>query len=182
MPRIVTTVDALSSRGQVVRQILKEISSKPTGPAWKPRSTGREYIIGAHSGSPTQSDYRSWRFPTIVTEINAMYFELWKITSRENAFLDRAYLSLYRKGVNFDPEDEILALHCDPNEPDIAEHAVYKQGPHLHLIKPEFPGPHAHIALNRCHLPEVLHSVESFTSAFHSAVVMIRDQVLRAMC
>jgi hypothetical protein len=110
-----------------------------------------------------------------------MYFERWRITLlRDAAFLDRAYLSLYRKGLDIDVEDEVLALHCDPNEPDGAEHAVYKQGPHLHLMKAEFPGPDAHIALNLCDLHEVLHSVESFTKAFHSAVVMIRDQILRA--
>jgi hypothetical protein len=111
-----------------------------------------------------------------------MYFELWRLTTPDQACLDKAYLSLFRSvREHIDQEQELMALHCDPNEPDHAEHAVYKQGPHLHLCTSEIPGRHAHIALNRCHLDEVLRSAGTFTEAFRLALVMIREQVLRPL-
>jgi len=111
-----------------------------------------------------------------------MYFELWRLTSADQACLYRAYLSLFRTlKQQTDEERELMALHCDPYEPDQAEHAIYKKGPHLHLCTSEIPGPHAHIALNRCHLDEVLGSTGAFTQAFHLALGMISEEVLRPL-
>ena len=174
MARVISHIGDLASRGKDLSRILGEICT--VKPAWQPRSRVGEYVIGLHSGAPAQSDYRDWRFPTFVAGVHAMYFELWRVLS-DTAHLDRAYLSLFRTAAS-GGEQELLALHCDPNEPDGAEHAVYKQGPHLHLATSEVPGPHSHIALNRCHLEEVLKSRESFTRALHLALIMLRDEVL----
>jgi len=176
MARVLSNINDLALRGGELSKILGEICR--VRPAWQPRSRTGELIIGLHSGSPPQSDYRSWRFPTFVPGIQAMYFELWRLTSKNEGCLDKAYLSLFRTSRQADSEQELLALHCDPNEPDGADHAVYKQGPHLHMCASEIPGPHAHIALNRCHLVEVLRSRESFTNALHLALVMLKDEVL----
>lgn len=178
MAFVTSTLDQLSSRGAEVSRVLRAIAKGEKGPVWQPRSRRGEYIIGVHTGSPPQSDYRSWRFPTFVESIYGAYFELWREDSENTFYLNRAYLSLLRRPRSASTEQELLALHCDPNEPDDADHAVYKRGPHLHFGTSEIPGPHAHIALNRCHLSEVLHSVETFTNAFRLAVVMIKEEVL----
>src|SRR5947208_6587098 len=107
-PKIITTLDVLSARGHVISRFLGEISNVPSGPAWKPRSSTREYIIGAHAGSPPGSDYRLWRFPTFVPGVHGMYFELWRMHSGDCAFLYRAYLSLYRLSRPGDTEEELL--------------------------------------------------------------------------
>ncbi len=181
MPLVISNLSQLSARGREVSRLLREIARGSRGPVWQARPTGREYIIGVHTGSPAQSDYRSWRFPTFVDGIHAMYFELWRQDSATTFYLYRAYLSVFRRLRTTDTEQELFSLHCDPNEPDNAAHAVYKQGPHLHLGTSQVPGPHAHIALNRCHLPQVLASVEAFTRAFHLAIVMIKEEVLNPL-
>jgi len=180
MARVVTNLTGLRSRGGTIASVLKDISKVNTGPAWNHRATTREVIIGMHGGAPGQSDYRAWRFLTFVPGIHAMYFELWRLSGGEEAFLDRAYLSLFRIA-RFEGEKELLALHCDPNEADSAPHVMYKRGPHLHLLASTFPSPHAHIPLNRCHLDQVLQSVETFTDAFHKGVIMIKDEVLEPL-
>jgi hypothetical protein len=180
MFRITTNMAALSSRGAEVSRMLKQLTQTPTGPAWQPRSIGREYVIGVHAGAPATSDYRSWRFPTFISRVHAMYFELWRMFGRDEAYLFRAYFSLFRS-VASNEEQELLALHCDPNEALGSPHEVYKRGPHLHLMTSSVPNPHAHIALNRCHLDDALGSVASFTNAYELAFEMIAHQILKPL-
>jgi hypothetical protein len=42
----------------------------------------------------------------------------------------------------------------------------------------EYPLPHAHIALNRGHLEEILRSVDILSDAIAVAVTMLKEQVL----
>jgi hypothetical protein len=95
--------------------------------------------------------------------------------------LDRAYLSLFKTEPSTRTEIEFLCLHCDPNEPDDARHAIYKKGPHLHIQVAEEPIPHAHIALNRGHLDAVLNSPDSLTKAMGAAILMLREEILDAV-
>ena len=109
-----------------------------------------------------------------------MYFEIWnpEDTSRRSWSLYRAYFSLYRvkRATRF--EDENLAIHCDPEEADTAPHALYKQGPHLHVTAGSYPLPHAHFALNRGHLVDVLRDAPSLFDALGGAFIMVADEVL----
>jgi hypothetical protein len=83
---------------------------------------------------------------------------------------------LYKKET-FETEYELLALHCDPEEPD-GERAVYKRGPHVHISIAEPPVKDAHIALARGHLDEVLANVGSLMEALNWCIIMIRDELL----
>ncbi|HEY0556722.1 MAG TPA: hypothetical protein VGG20_20870 [Thermoanaerobaculia bacterium] len=108
-----------------------------------------------------------------------MYFEAWKSVEDSGLWtLFQAYFSLYQTVRSAHSEREILAIHCDPLEEARAPHALYKQGPHLHVKLAEDPIPHAHFALNRGHLPDVLSSVGSISSAMEMALIMVREQVL----
>ena len=42
-----------------------------------------------------------------------MYFELWKLESRDRFTLEKAYLNLYEWTGSI--EKEIVCLHCDPS-------------------------------------------------------------------
>ena len=110
-----------------------------------------------------------------------MYFELWRGYGSNSWYLDRAYLSVFQVDPSTHTEVEIVCLHCDPNEPDHAEHALYKKGPHLHVRTADYPVSRAHIALNRGHLDAVLSSVDSLSEAMGLAVAMLKDEIMDAM-
>lgn len=184
MPLIQATIENLTHRGEHVRQLLQPIAKQSGGPAWQPMSTVSEFIIGTHDGSPTRSHYRDWRFATVLPNYRGMYFELWRPSGAKGEefwYLYQAYLSIYQIERSMQTETELLCLHCDPNEPDNAPHAIYKQGPHLHINVAANPIPHAHIALNRGHLKDVLSSVNDLTKALGLAVQMLREEILDTM-
>jgi len=145
-------------------------------------------VLASFSGLQPPSDLvRDWRFATPVKILWGSYSERWvpADTKGRRYFLDRAYLHLYRRARREDVnEKEILALHCDPNEPDEPEehrglkHARYKRGPHIHVSTAEQPMPHSHIALNLGELPEVVKSFEKLSGAISSAIQMLTDQVI----
>jgi hypothetical protein len=110
-----------------------------------------------------------------------MYFELWKRIDEDLWFLDRAYLNMYKTDPATRQESKFLSLHCDPNEPDEAPHAIYKKGPHLHVQAADDPFPDAHIALAGRDLGPVLSSVDSLSRAIGWAVCMLRDEVLNPL-
>jgi len=179
MSRIEITQRDLSLRGDQIRKFLVPLAKAPGGPAWQTRTPVGSFIIGTHDGSPSASDYRDWRFSTIIPGYRAMYFELW-IKQDPKWYLDRAYLSIFRIEHGSRDETELLCLHCDPNEPP-GEHTLYKIGPHLHIVLAEHPIPHAHIALNKCHLDDVLLSLRSLSAAMAEAVLLIREEILEAI-
>jgi hypothetical protein len=180
MPYVELKAEDIPSRGEKVRELLSPLSNKLGGPAWQLRGLRRSFIIGVHDGSPTQSDYRDWRFATFVPNYRGMYFELWDTVDDRTWFLDRAYLNIYQTVVHTQQEIEYLCLHCDPNESDEAAHAVYKKGPHLHIKggTPQ-PIPHSHIALQqKDHLTIVLDSCDSLMGAMSWGVNMIKEEIL----
>lgn len=182
MMRVQLKMEELLQRGDRVRQLLQPLARQSTGPAWQPKVIRGDYIIGTHDGSPPQSDYREWRFSTVAPKIRAMYFERWRSTDRKLWHLDRAYLNLFKLNEIMHSEEELLCLHCDPNEPEGAPHASYKIGPHLHVKggAPK-PFPSAHIALNIGYIESVLHSMESLTEALEWAILMLKEEILEAI-
>jgi hypothetical protein len=180
VPVIQITSEALGSRGQNVQKLLRPISKQPGGPAWEPKSNQNRYLIGTHDGSPPASSHQDWRFATFVPNLRANYFEVWK-RFEELWYLDRAYLNIFQTDPTTRIEKKFLSLHCDPNEPDDALHAIYKKGPHLHIQAADVPFPHAHIALSGEHLDTVLGSFDSLFKAMEWAVRMLKEQILDAM-
>lgn len=112
MPIVLMKIGDLGSRGEEIRKMLQPISKH--GPAWETKASSRDFIIAIHDGAQP-SEYRDWRFSTIVPNFNAMYFERWRRTEEDDEYwyLDRAYLSIYQL-INW-TETEFLCLHCDPN-------------------------------------------------------------------
>lgn len=172
----------LTSRGQKIRQLLRPLVRHPSAPAYKVVARARQYVISAYDGSLSKSDYRELSFPTIVSNLRGRYHERWIQLDNKSWYMERAYLSIYWVERSIPMEKrKFLALHCDPNVSDEASHAIYKQGPHLHIQDAAFPIPRAHIALDRTHLNLVLNSINSLTKTLELAVLMIKEEVLDAM-
>lgn len=182
---------AVHARTNEVCEILVPLrGAKATRLACRIVSGSGDVTLVAFSGSlPIAEFHEQWRFTTHVPNLQGGYYERWLPVNekRKRFYLDRAYLHLYkaaREG-GLVVEKEILALHCDPNEPDEPahwhglRHSSYKRGPHLHVTVAEQPIPHSHFALNACHLDFVLRSMETLTHALRTAVRMIEDQVLQ---
>jgi hypothetical protein len=176
------TIEAskLDKRGQEITKLLGPIVPKGQRLACRKRVLNRQVVLSAYLGSqPTEAEPDLWRFTTRISRIRASYHERWLQTDfRQEAFyLERAYLHLYlRSGLN--KEDEILALHCDPNEAQSERHFLYKAGPHVHMSTAMNPLQHSHLALNNSNLTEVLSSVPNLTAALKTAIAMVDDQVL----
>lgn len=174
--------DQVYSRGPEVRRLLRILSRDPRGPAWETRSSAGCVLIGTYDGSRIASQPDEWRFATKVPTFWAMYNETWRQTEDGSGqySLTKAYLHIYRTQ---DPwkEDEILALHCDPEEeddPSNPQAAVYKRCPHLHISAAEDPIPKAHLALAAGHIDQVLETASSLTEALRCGMEMIRHEVL----
>jgi hypothetical protein len=177
------TIEAskLDKRGQEITKLLGPIV--PNGQrlaCWK-RLLDRQVVLSAYLGpQPTSAELDRWRFTTKIPNIRASYHEIWLQTDfrQVDFYLERAYLHLYLRS-DHNNEDEILALHCDPNEARSERHFLYKAGPHVHMMTAKNPLQHSHIALNNSNLTEVLSSVPNLTAALKTAIAMVDDQVLK---
>ena len=179
--RCESEITELVSRGEQICAMLRPLTGRARL-AQAARQNPRELLIAVHSGARPDTSPTDWRFTTITTGVRASYHERWLPSdeTKKRYYLERAYLHLYRR-LDGARETEILALHCDPNEPDDAgllRHALYKRGPHIHVKGAPQPLPHSHIALNVGELPTVLSSAVSLSAAMASGILMIRDQVL----
>jgi len=187
--RILITYKNLRDRHKVVKLLLRPLALNYQNLAVIP--VGRssiEYVIAAKDNvSKSEARYDEMRFRS-VGKLRAMYYERWCKISKgreELFFLDRAYLHFYMIEESLIEEKEFALLHCDPNEPDDAAHAKYKQSLHLHIECSDnscYPHchiwPHAHIALNSGYLSHVLKDVDSLTLAIKEAICMLKEEVL----
>jgi hypothetical protein len=172
--------EGISARIRQLARLLNPLAPPSRRLAFYPRYLKREVVLIAYIGEqPTSPDPDEWRFPTRISNIRATYYERWIPTDeRQKAFyLERAYLHLYRRD-DAGVEAQIMALHCDPNEPESSKHFKYKAGPHIHVSMAEHPVRRAHLALNNANLATVLSSITELTSALRSAVTMVDDEVL----
>ena len=184
MRAVVTDITTLSSRGEIIRVLLRPLVGHPSAPYCDTLKPTGAFIIGTHEGSPTTSEYRDWRFGTFVTGFRAMYFELWRPVNerRVEYYLDRSYLSIFRyKDRDSSDEQEFLCLHCDPNEPEDADHVRYKRVPHLHIIAAETPFPHAHLALLVGQSEDLLLTSDGWSNALGAAIEMLREEVMNPL-
>lgn len=188
MPGIHVDMDELSTRPATVKEILHPLVVDPDGkkpPKFiqcerAPSLARRQHILAVHGGGHTDTNYQTWRFSTYRWDFWCKYYEIW-VSVDERSFvyeLNRAYFTLFQVFRRPPREENLLALHCDPIVEDADPHALYKQGPHLHMDFAEDPLPHAHIALNRSHLAEVLQSADSLSVAFAAAISMLKEQIL----
>ena len=175
-------VDRLHTRGQAICAMLVPLAGQ-TRLISGMVSHRSGLMIGVHSGSRLDNDATAWRFRTVVDGIRGGYYERWIAVDerRQRYYIDRVYLHLYRRRHFESEETEVMALHCDPNEPEdsgLLKHSAYKRGPHIHVTAAQQPFPHSHLALNVAQLDDVLKSIESLDGAVRSGVMLLRDQVL----
>ena len=172
--------EELARRGTRIQQLLRQISRRAAGPAWtrQPIGTAR-VVIGTHDEARPTSNYRDWRFTIDARRHHAMYFEAWRLETRNRFVLDQAYLNVYE--TTEISEREIVCLHCDPSLPPDSDHARYKRGPHIHMSIAGFPHDRAHIALQGPDLAPVLRSTDTLHNALAWGVEMIRDEILVLM-
>jgi hypothetical protein len=173
---------ALQSRAESVKRMLRPLINRQTVLAVEIPERQPLITIVALSGQPLLNHYSDWRFNTYVRGIRAGYYERWSPTdsSRRRYYLERGYLHLFRRvGASRDAtEEQVLALHCDPNEPPNTPHARYKRGPHLHISAAGSPLDESHIALNYSHLDEVLGSFNSLCAAWDNSIKLVKDEIL----
>ncbi len=177
------SVADLVKRGPTVIDMLGPLIGA-TRPAYE-RQTERmtQIYLATHTGPRPISNRRDWRFATLSPNISGAYLERWLPTDERATIyhLDRSYLHLYLKRGIENSEEEIIGLHCDPNEPNDADayiHSRYKRGPHVHVKTSHTEISHSHIALNLMDLDSVLCSVDAITDAMRSGIQMLRDQVI----
>jgi hypothetical protein len=153
-------------------------------PAFVRQNEKRTQIyLAVHTGPRPVVERRDWRFSTFSPNVSGAYLERWlPVDERANRYyLDRSYLHLYWKLERENSEEEIIGLHCDPNEPDdqdMFNHARYKRGPHVHVSTRRADFHRSHIALNLMELETVIENVDTLTEAMRSGIQMLRDQVI----
>jgi hypothetical protein len=179
VPRIVYDIGPLlNHRRDELSRIFLAISANSRRINFVNASLSGSIICGFNDSLDPGSQFRNWRFKTICDDINANYFEIWKQSTRNQYFLERSYLQLYKK--TSDAEYEYFHLHCDASEPDDTPHAKYKQSLHIHVEAAEHPIPRAHIALYNGRL-EFLRNITSFNAALSESVLMIKSQLLERL-
>ena len=181
MPTIQISEEELIKRINSIPKLLNPLTKRSIRPACRfyPGRAGIGIkIIGAHQGDSPDRDYRDWRFSTFVNDYRCMYHEYWKSDNGRDFYLINMSLSLFRVDRAKHDESELLALHCDPEEPDDSKHAKYKRGPHIHVKAAELPIPRAHITLTCGYLKNILSSYDSLLKAMEWAIVMLKEQIL----
>jgi len=138
------------------------------------QTSAKGKVWGAHDGTELRTPYRSWSFRTHVPDLRAGYFEVWRPADLGRIVgLNRAYLTLLRVKRGQAGFDEVLCVHCDPDE-----ESRMKCGPHLHVKRAEEPLPHCHFPLNLGHLDGVLAGPNELTLAMRSAIEILAEEVL----
>ncbi len=178
-PRIVESVQVISARrSSEIQQLFSAMLPEKSTIIVNQTSAQKSIILGASNAYETGVDFTKWRFKTKKNSLYGMYYEIWQPYDKDIYFLDKLYFHLYKKNIENDDLEEYILLHCDVSESDEAEHALYKQSPHLHFHLTEYPLPKAHIALNNGNLLDVLSSLDSVHFAFQQALVMLNSQIL----
>ena len=173
----------LNGRRTAINKMLSPLVDKPKDLFVNPHSSTADFIWAVQQrGDLLTNDYTDRKFKTKTENLYASYYERWfryVSDNEEGWYLDRAYLNFYQLNRQSRSSSEFLLLHCDPNEKH--QHAIYKKSPHLHFVTAPDPFPHAHIALNLNYLELMLNDVQSLTTSFASAIVMLKEQILDSM-
>lgn len=179
VPRIFIDLPSIFTRRKVeLTRIFSKISIKGLKVNFVHASIGGSIICGFSDSMTPGTEFKSWRFKTMSPDIIANYHEIWNQYNKNQYFLVRAYLHLFKK--TEDRVYEYIHLHCDASEPDNSPHAEYKKSLHIHVEAAEDPIPKAHIALYNGR-PEILTDLRTFNTALNDSVVMIESQVLRRL-
>ena len=179
MPRIIRSDHEIYTRNSEISEMLRPLFALKgkSGPACKHIPGGNNKLIfAAHQGNPSE-DFQKWRFNLYRSGYRAGYYEIWQPINPQKLdsyFLIKAYLTIFKFS------DEFLCLHCDPEEPQIEGNNshIYKQLPHLHIIKSDNPLPKSHIAIGCGFIGEILSSDKELFNAISTAIGLVCDEIL----
>jgi hypothetical protein len=193
MSSIQIDIQDFRSRVVVVRELLRPLCQKDVAcdirtpkttsgkviVAHGTQKSARRGLVAAHVRSTEGVEYDNVMFPSRARTIRCRYFEFWKPEGGGQLLrLDKSYLTLMKKNETAHRYDEILAIHCDPNNSCPGLLRDFKRGPHLHLSMLEDPLPKCHFPLNFGELDHVLGSLDALTRALGDAVRIISQEVL----
>lgn len=178
MSSVVIDDQELIKRGNVIRRLLRPIANEKEV-ACSAVSIAGGRILAAHDGLNTARQYRDWRFRTTFRDIQCQYFELWnaQASGREWA-LDRAYLHVFLIDRNTRQENELIAVHADPNNTDPDPLQTIRRGPHLHVKRLESWLQHAHFSLTLGYVDRAVASAAELTRVFAAAVALVGGEVI----
>jgi hypothetical protein len=168
----------LLERNNVIRQFLRPIA-KRRDVGCNSVSVGLARVIAAHDGSQMARQYRDWRFRSACRDIHCQYFEVWDVlkSGREWA-LNRAYLHVFLINRESRQEQELIAVHADPNNTDALPLQAIRKAPHLHVTSFEPWLQHTHFSLTVGYVDRAVRSVSEFTRVFSEAVKVVRSEVI----
>ena len=196
MPVIQCSSEKLRDRRKAVQTLLRPITKKQSpsfrgpdclqGPLTK--GSTKQFVIAAHDGSGCSIiDYDKFRFFTITPDYFGQYFEiLEQIRGKKDDWcLNRDHFHLYEINRNNNREEiELLALHCDTNDPDGSEHAIYKRVPHIHVVETRYPISRAHFSLDcEGHFLKSIKTatIDSLTNVMTWAIQMLKEEIFEAI-
>ena len=165
----------LDHRRSAIRRMLKPLRAyQPVACGLTHDKAGNGMVLGAHDGHVRDKDYREWYFRSSAKNVWCQYFEVWNDTEPQNRLsLVRAYFTVFIADRATGQFEELLCIHCDPND-----ESDMKRGPHLHVTKAIDPLPKCHFPLNYSHLDHVLTSIQTLHDAMYKAIVIVAKEVI----
>lgn len=128
------------------------------------------------------TNLREARHPSRVKEVFINYFEVWNSLEGGKRFvLDRAYFHLDIPRADGTGDEELLALHCDPNTDPSDPSYSYKRGPHMHLAFKRYDFHKSHIALCIQNIEKTCSDFRIFSEAFADLIEMINREFLERL-
>lgn len=137
--------------------------------------------IGVCQGQKGPSRYEQWRVSLSHCPLSFGYYEVWEyrsqVRSRAQYLLQKAYLHIYRPEVS-GGEENLLFIHCDPQEATQSKHYKYKASPHLHFEIAGKPWSEAHVPLCNGWQDAVMQDLRQLDAVFARAVECIAEEFI----
>ena len=176
MSRIILTHKAFGKRRLTLEKIFRPLSPSNRVDVFF-RSGANQTCIGL--GQDTfGTKLRNARHPSRINTVFLNYFEVWVPKKGGTEFsLEKAYLHIDMPLNDGQNDEEVLAVHCDPNATDSEPSFVYKKGPHLHISGNKRDISKAHIALCLPEIDAVCANVDQFSNAYSEILHMINEEI-----
>jgi hypothetical protein len=108
-----------------------------------PSRRKRDSRITVAASDQQGEDVARWRFRTENKALWCSYREEWEITGGRKCALRQACFGIHMRNLATRGEDELLSVHCEPQEDTDSVCSKCKHGPHLHVagvnVKSHFP-------------------------------------------
>ena len=128
------------------------------------------------------TNLREARHHSRVNKVFINYFEVWNsLDGGKRYMLDRAYFHLDISRPDGTGDEELLALHCDPNIDPSDPSYSYKRGPHMHLAFKRFDFHKSHISLCIQNVDKTCSDFRIFSKTFADVIEMINIEFMERL-